>query len=62
MIHLLTSAVKNITATSEYPVVSPVIQIFPMTDLILTSTTCALAPKGVLGFFGGGLEHNGTDR
>ena len=55
------SAVKNVTATSEYPIVSPVIQIFPitdisMTDLILTSTTSALAPKrGFLGVLGGVL-------
>ena len=33
-----------------------------MTDLILTSTTSALAPKGgSLGVLWGGLEHNGTD-
>ena len=36
-----------------------------MTDLILTSTTSALAPKGAFwvffGFFWGGLELNGTD-
>ena len=57
---IITRAVKNVTATSEYPVVSPVIQIFPMTDLILTSTTSALAPKrgfwGVLGVFLGGFR------
>ena len=33
-----------------------------MTDLILTSTTSALAPKGgSLGVLWGGLEHNNTD-
>jgi len=32
---MLTSAVKNVTAMSEYPVVLPVIQIFPTTGQIL---------------------------
>ena len=34
IIYLLSSAVKNVIALSEYPIVSPVIQIFPITDKI----------------------------